>query len=108
MPVNRILVILFITFLIHGCATSENSTRDTQPSAVTSGSEYVVRSYISKSGNQVYLLICKNKTTMCNYQWATLCTKGIAIDVDPEGNEIQGPGYSRNSQNIPMRMFRCK
>jgi hypothetical protein len=70
--------------------------------------DYIIKSYTSKSGNKVNVLICKNGTTNCNYRWNDLCESGKAYNANPEGNEDEAPAYMRDSNNVPMRIFICK
>ena len=70
--------------------------------------DFIIKSYTSKSGNKVQVLICKNGTTNCNYKWDDLCEAGKAYNADPEGDEDQAPAYMRDSNNVPMRIFICK
>lgn len=110
MYITRVLAVLSVVAFGNGCATPPNpaSAQITQSGPVTLGPEYVVSGYVSKSGNQVYLLKCKNKTTLCYYEWETLCKQGTAKNVDPEGNVIEAPGYVRDKDNTPLLMFACK
>lgn len=70
--------------------------------------DFKMYSYTSKSNKEVFEVVCDNGTTMCNYSWDSLCHEGAAHNSDPDGNETEAPGYIRDPQGIPSRIFICK
>jgi len=74
---------------------------------VNTGDEYDIVSLKTPFGDTVYGLRCKNGTTNCNYKWDSLCKVGVAKNSDPLGGISDVPGYSRDGDNRPIRMFVC-
>lgn len=87
-----------ITATLAGCATPVGPSTST----------YEIFSFTGKSGKVVYGLQCRGGGMMCNYEWKSLCTQGKTMDSDPDGNVIDSPGYGRDRQNRPFRMFVCQ
>lgn len=86
--------------------TPSDSSSGSMP--VRSGSEYDILSFVPQgSSNTVYMLRCKNGTTVCNYKWDEICVTGKATNTNPLGTPDTAPGYMRDRENRPMRIFIC-
>jgi hypothetical protein len=98
----KFIVLFSASFLVATSAFSQ-SAAPVEPNA-----DYDVLVYKTKTGEPLYALVCDSGTTECNYKWASLCKDGAAQNSDPWGEVIPVPGYSRDKNNRPMRMFVCK
>lgn len=75
---------------------------------VNIGEEYDVVQLKTRFGDTIFGLRCKNGTTDCNYKWDVLCEIGSANNTSPLGGTSDVPGYSRDGDNRPIRLFVCK
>ena len=70
--------------------------------------EYTVSTMKSRFGDTIYALSCNNGSTICKYNWETLCESGKAKNTTPLGGvSDDAPSYIR-VDGRPARIYICE